>query len=147
MMRFRLKLSYVLVLSAASVPGSAQVALPIPIFGPSLSQGQLVTDIFLGRNVVGPYILSWAHIETGSEIVLRGALRLAPNLDYKLDPNTGSLIFMQPLKAREIVRVDFRSIPGKSTQNGAAAIQPIRCAPVSSRKRRARTCRSAKPWP
>ncbi|MEP6754026.1 MAG: hypothetical protein ABJA67_00880, partial [Chthonomonadales bacterium] len=125
MNRIRTQLSIVLLLAGASATTLGQTNANVPVIGPSLSTGQLVSDIFLGRNVVGPYILSWAKIEPGSEMIFRGATRLTSNVDYKLDPNTGSLVFTSPLKTRDIVRVDFRCIPGQSKQNSAAAIQPI----------------------
>ncbi|HXG23279.1 MAG TPA: hypothetical protein VNJ09_01895, partial [Chthonomonadales bacterium] len=84
-----------------------------------------VSDIFLGRNTVGPYMLSWKGVEPRSEAVYRAAQRLTPEVDYRLDPATGTLVFTNPLTARDIVRVDYRYIPGKAVPNNAQAILPL----------------------
>src|SRR2546430_725046 len=42
-----------------------------------------VADVFIGRNTVGPYLLSWRGIETGSESVTRGGQILQRDADYK----------------------------------------------------------------
>ncbi len=83
------------------------------------------TDIFLGRNVVGPYLLSWKGIETESETISRGAKRLIRGVDYKLDIKTGALTFSTPLKMREIARVDYRIVAGKATANASAPPIPL----------------------
>jgi hypothetical protein len=83
------------------------------------------TDIFLGRNVVGPYLLSWKGIEPESETISRGAKRLVRGVDYQLDLKTGALTFSSPLKMREIARVDYRITPGKAIANASAPPLPI----------------------
>jgi hypothetical protein len=82
---------------------------------PATTQG--VTDIFVGRNLVGPYMLSWKGIEAGSETILRDTRRLVRDQDYKLDPKTGILTFTTALRAKQIARVDYRYTPGKSAAN------------------------------
>jgi len=84
-----------------------------------------VSDIFLGRNTVGPYMLSWRGVEPRSEVIYRAAQRLAPEIDYRLDPATGVLVFTNPLSSRDIVRVDYRYVPGKATPNNAQTILPM----------------------
>jgi len=86
---------------------------------------RLVTDVFFGKNVVGPYLLSWKGIEPGSEVVTRGAQRLVRNTDYHLDATAGVLIFTAPLRNREIARVDYRCTPGKAQANTGAAAAPM----------------------
>lgn len=83
------------------------------------------TDIFLGRNLVGPYLLSWKGIEPESETISRGARRLVRGVDYNLDVKTGALTFASPLKMREIARVDYRIMPGRATANAAAPSLPL----------------------
>src|SRR5579872_5252576 len=52
---------------------------------------QGISDVFLGRNVTGPYLLSWRGIESGSEVVTLGAQRLTRDTDYHLDTTAGVL--------------------------------------------------------
>src|SRR5437016_6265103 len=55
--------------------------------GPTIfAQAVSVSDVFLGRNTVGPYLLTWKNVEAGSEAVSRGSRRLARDVDYRLDP-------------------------------------------------------------
>jgi hypothetical protein len=86
---------------------------------------RLVTDVFLGRNTVGPYLLSWKNIESGSEIVTRGALHLQRDQDYRMDPATGALTFTAPLRSQEIARVDYLCLPGKAIANTPVSVQPM----------------------
>src|ERR1041384_1204567 len=69
---------------------------------------QSVSDVFVGRNAVGPYLLSWKGIEPKSESISVGIGRLSRDSDYTLDPVTGTLAFRNPLRTGEIVRVDYR---------------------------------------
>lgn len=89
------------------------------------AETRLVTDIFLGKNVVGPYLLTWRGIEPGSEVVMRDAKRLIRDADYRLDSTAGVLIFTTPLRAQQIARVDYRCVPGKAVANFGAAAAPM----------------------
>lgn len=107
----------------AILPAPSAAAIQTP--QDALAGRVSVSDIFLGRNTVGPYLLSWKGVEPRSEAVYRMAQRLMPEVDYRLDPATGTLVFTNPLTARDIVRVDYRYIPGKAVPNNAQAILPM----------------------
>src|SRR5258708_37397522 len=86
-----------------------------PEISPRFSGSQSITDIFIGKNVVGPYLLSWKDIEPGSETISVNGRLFYRSQDYNLDPVTGVLTFAHPLRTGQIARVDFRYIPGQST--------------------------------
>jgi hypothetical protein len=120
---------------AAAVPLAAALALfsTLPAWSqspaappPSLAASTLdMTDVFVGRNVVGPYILSWRGIEAETVAITRGGTRLKPGADYKLDPKTGAITFTAPVRTRDIVRVDYRYAPSKAEKNAGSIIQPF----------------------
>jgi hypothetical protein len=117
-------------LSVAALPVCAQTASVAPSTQSTLlgttSATLAISDVFVGRNVVGPYLLSWKGIEVGSEIVSRGPQRLQANTDYKLDPATGALTFTRSLRAQEIARVDYWYAPSKATANTGTTFQPMK---------------------
>src|SRR5258708_5127684 len=85
-----------------------------PELSPKFSGSQSITDIFIGKNVVGPYLLSWKNIETGSETISVNGRLFFRGQDYNLDPKTGVLTFPHPLRTGQIARPYFPYIPGQS---------------------------------
>ena len=119
-----------LVVSFAGTSAGAQQAVSISGAAPrdtpsTFLQTISVSDVFMGRNTVGPYLLTWKKIEGGTESVSRGARRLARDVDYKLDPATGILTFTAPLRAREIARVDYRYDPKTAAANNGSILPPV----------------------
>lgn len=109
---------------AAQTPSLARDGR-IPVSLTSAESTRQVTDVFVGRNVVGPYVLSWRGIEAGSESVSRSGQPQRTGTDYRLDPKTGALTFTFPIKSQQIVRVDYRYVPGKALANGAGMLAPM----------------------
>src|SRR5437588_5685324 len=91
------------------VPTSESLSAPM--------SGQGVTDMFIGKNTVGPYMLSWKAVESDGFTVSRGIQRLVNGVDYRLDAANGVLTFTNPLRPNQIARVDYRTIPGKALAN------------------------------
>ncbi len=83
------------------------------------------SDVFLGRGVVGPYILAWRNVESDSESVTRNGARLTRSLDYTFDATTGVLAFRSALTSRDIARVDYRYVPGKATATSSVLSIPF----------------------
>jgi hypothetical protein len=110
--------------SGAQAPPAVQDAR-VPVSFTSAESTRLVTDVFVGRNVVGPYVLSWRGIEAGSELVSLNGQPLHSGTDYRLDPKTGALTFTSPLKSQQIARIDYRYTPGKALANSAALLAPM----------------------
>src|SRR5207248_2883983 len=92
------------------------------------SQGtvmQSVSDVFVGRNAVGPYLLSWRGIEPKSESVSVGVGRLNRDSDYTLDPATGTLAFRNPLRTGEVARIDYRVDARTAKQTASLPAAPF----------------------
>src|SRR5207248_5025269 len=93
------------ILCIGGVAGRAQTPLanaPLPVSLTSAESTRTVTDVFVGRNVVGPYVLSWRGIVAGSESISRSGQPLRSGSDYRLDPKTGALAFTSPIKSQQI---------------------------------------------
>jgi hypothetical protein len=118
---------------AAVQPARAQIfgfpALRGPVAdsikGSAVPGGQTITDVFIGKNVVGPYILSWRMIEQNSESVMVGSSRLTRDLDYSIDILAGVLKFTKPLRTNTIARIDYQCAPGKAVANNPNPSLPI----------------------
>jgi len=82
-----------------------------------------VSDVFVGRNTVGPYLITWRNIEPGSETVLKGTRRMSRD-EYRLDTAAGVLSFTQPIRNQEMVRVDYRTNGSKSQKNTVSFLTP-----------------------
>lgn len=106
-------------------PGAVAPIAPAPVSLSFADSFRIVTDVFVGRNVVGPYVLSWRGIEAGSEQLTRNGQRLRADTDYKLDPKTGILTFTSALKSQQIARIDYRFAPGKALANSAGLLAPM----------------------
>ncbi len=104
---------------ASTLPGSSSSA------GPFQEAQRLVSDIFVGRNTAGPYLLSWKGIQPDGILVSRGPQRLQANVDYSLDPGLGVLNLTRPLKPNEIARVDYYVIDGKAMANAGGYALPV----------------------
>lgn len=113
---------------------AAGFCLPLPVRGqvasaPSsgevpLAGARTVSDVFIGRNANGPYLLSWKGLDPAAVSISRGPARLQSGIDYTLDPVQGVLTFARPLKQREVARADYRLDPKKSVRN-MSAVAPL----------------------
>lgn len=109
---------------------AAAVAAALFVASPCLSQSitggsDYVTDVIVGKNTKGPYSLSWTDIDTDSLSVVINGRSLKRNKDYRIDPAKGVLSFDSVLINDAIVRVSYRTIPGKSKRAGGQLNIPI----------------------
>jgi hypothetical protein len=106
-----------LAVRAAAQQGAASAVPAMPsesaAASASLSQFSSLTntqtDVVFGRNLKGPYLLSWKGIRPASETVLRNGLTQLREIDYTFDAEKGTLTFTTPLRADEIARVSYRT--------------------------------------
>lgn len=113
-------------LGAAPAIGQTQSsAPPLGLSPTSLSTTGSISDVFIGRNTVGPYNLSWKSIEAGSETVWHTGRRLKRDTDYTLDAVQGVLKFTAKLRNGQIARVDYKLVPGQSAANANNAVIPL----------------------
>ena len=107
----------------AGVTSSAANSLNVPDspFDPSALQ----SDVIFGRNVKGPYPLSWKKIRPGSETVIRDGGTLHRDVDYTVDADQGLLAFTTPLLPDQVVRISYRNDTPDATPNKNALIVPV----------------------
>ncbi|MEN6372804.1 MAG: hypothetical protein ABFD64_12425 [Armatimonadota bacterium] len=88
----------------------------------SLNNSELVSDLFIGKGTVGPYVTSWTNIEEGSETVTIDGQVLSANRDYNINYSSGVLTLQSPLSKDKIARVSYKRIIGKSQANGGTSL-------------------------
>lgn len=76
-----------------------------------------VNDVVIGRNNKGPYTLSWTDIDARSISVLLDSRTLKNGADYNIDAINGIIAFDRVVLNGVIVRVSYKTIPGKSKAN------------------------------
>ncbi|MDW8105369.1 MAG: hypothetical protein RMK92_10200, partial [Armatimonadota bacterium] len=106
---------------------SASVAAQQPVNVPAaLSSGDSsllsYTDVFLGRNVRGPYLLSWKGVRARSERVEVDGRTLRRDEEYTIDYAAGTLVFVQPLRQGSMARVIYE-IDGRTAQRNPRTLQ------------------------
>ncbi|HLK55805.1 MAG TPA: hypothetical protein VKU00_04550 [Chthonomonadaceae bacterium] len=82
-------------------------------------------DYILGRNLKGPYPLTWKGIRPGSEEVVCDGLLLKRDTDYTIDVKAGSITFSGPIGPQKIVRVSYRCDTVDSAHNSANFALPL----------------------
>lgn len=87
-----------------------------------LTNGNMVTDIFLGRDSTGPYVLSWKNVDANGVVVIKNGTQLMPGTGYQFNPQAGVITFPTPLKAGDIVRVSYRLQAGSTKNAGTVAL-------------------------
>jgi hypothetical protein len=81
-----------------------------------------ITDVFIGKGLKGPYMLSWKNIENETDSVIVSGQKLARGKEYTIDYTTGAVVFNEPLKKDEIARVTFRRVIGKAQANNGTSL-------------------------
>lgn len=84
--------------------------------GTAMAQ-EWITDILRGRGVRGPYTLRWAKIEERSESVFVDGRWQLRNIDYTIDFQSGQLVFKQPVRTDQEIRVNYQMIRNVSIAN------------------------------
>jgi len=108
MKRYGLITALVTLLLAAAIAGAQQDSSRL--------------DVIAGSGNAGPYLLSWAGIESGSETVSLAGQNLLRVLDYTIDYGAGKITFASPLRPGEMARVTYRPLPTGKPQNTGATI-------------------------
>jgi hypothetical protein len=83
------------------------------------------TDVVLGRDSAGPYLLSWKNAHAGTEIVSRNGVVLHADTEYQLDFAAGAISFTLPLRAGEMVRLTYRCDTLNATRNSISQAVPL----------------------
>ncbi|MHB9036735.1 MAG: hypothetical protein ACYC64_08715 [Armatimonadota bacterium] len=85
----------------------------------------VVTDVIVGHNNKGPYSLSWTEVDPASVCVVLGGRTLRKGSDYNIDLTNGMISFNSMLLNDAIVRVSYKTIPGKSQANSGKLSVPV----------------------
>lgn len=106
-----------------SVSASAQPSTPAPA---ALSAGDSsslsYTDVFLGRNTRGPYLLSWKGVRARSERVVVDGRTLRRDEEYTVDYAAGTLVFTQPLRQGSMAQVTYE-VDARTAQRNPRTLQ------------------------
>lgn len=106
-----------LVLMLLPLPAAQQtVNTPAALSGVDSSQFSY-TDVFIGRNTRGPYLLSWKGVRARSERVIVDGKTLRRDEEYTIDYAAGTLVFHQPLRKESMAQVTYEVDPSKAQRN------------------------------
>ena len=90
-----------------------------PKYATNLALPTMADDTFLGQDKPGPYILTWRNFQSGGgnpvQIFVDGKL-LGAGM-YNLDVEKGELLFQNPIKRAQLVRVRYGYYLGIATKN------------------------------
>jgi hypothetical protein len=84
-----------------------------------------VTDVIVGRNMRGPYSLSWTNFSADDISVVINGRSLKKGSDYNIDVAKGLVSFNSVLVNDAIVRVSYRTVPGKSQRASSGGSIPV----------------------
>lgn len=104
-------------------PAAAQQPVNVPAALSGGDSSQLsYTDVFMGRNTRGPYLLSWKGIRVRSERVVVDGRTFRRDEEYTIDYSAGTLVFAQPLRNGSMAQVTYE-IDAKTAQRNPKTLQ------------------------
>ncbi|GIV18441.1 MAG: hypothetical protein KatS3mg023_0192 [Armatimonadota bacterium] len=107
----------------AWLPAAAQQPANVPAALSGGDSSQLsYTDVFMGRNTRGPYLLSWKGIRVRSERVAVDGRTFRRDEEYTIDYTAGTLVFVQPLRNGSMAQVTYE-IDSKTAQRNPRTLQ------------------------
>ena len=71
------------------------------------ASSEAVSDLIIGKNTRGPYVLSWKQISPDSDKISVDGVPLQRGVDYTVDCASGTIAFNRALKAGAIARVVY----------------------------------------
>lgn len=113
----------IICLLVAWSPAAAQQPANVPAALSGGDSSQLsYTDMFMGRNTRGPYLLSWKGIRVRSERVVVDGRTFRRDEEYTIDYSAGTLVFAQPLRNGSMAQVTYE-IDAKTAQRNPKTLQ------------------------
>ncbi len=101
------------------------VTLAVPCVAVPAGGANSVDDVVVGRNIKGPYTLTWTDIDPASVTVIFNGRTLKKGENYNIDTAKGMISFTSVVLNDAIVRVCYNIIPGKSKQNAGKVNVPV----------------------
>ena len=102
-------------LSGTSTPASGTIA----------ERGQLASDSLRGNGTRAGYVLAHGSIIPGSESVTVDGSSKRRNVDYYLDASNGTLMFSEPVKNYQSIRVTYHYSAAKDGERSASPASSI----------------------
>ena len=84
-----------------------------------------VTEVIVGHNTKGPYTLAWTDIDPKSVSVSLDTRTLRSGEDYNIDTTKGMIAFDRVVVQDALVRVSYKTTPGKSKANSGGVSVPV----------------------
>ena len=84
-----------------------------------------ITEIVVGHNTKGPYTLSWTDIDPRSVSITLDSRTLKNGEDYNIDTAKGMIAFDRIVVQDALVRVSYKTTPGKSKANSGNMNIPV----------------------
>jgi hypothetical protein len=114
-------LSFQRSLAGAAAPGGGVA----PTREQAQERGILATDTIRGNGTRAGYTLTHGGIVPNSETVtVDGSLRVR-NRDYYLDLASGSIVFAEPVRTSQAIRVTYRYVPAKDGSRSALGVPSL----------------------
>lgn len=85
----------------------------------------MVNDVIVGHNNRGPYTLSWTNFDTDGISVIINGRTLRRGADYNIDTAGGVISFTSVVANDAMVRVSYRTLPGKSKRATGGSSIPV----------------------
>ena len=83
------------------------------------------SDVFVGNDAPGPYILNWKNINRFSESVSVGDRLMQRDSEYAIDYTAGTIRFASSVSSKAIIRVEYSYDPAKAVRNRAPLNMPL----------------------
>ncbi|MHB1458463.1 MAG: hypothetical protein ACYC0V_16265 [Armatimonadota bacterium] len=88
-------------------------------------RGVTASDIIKGNGTKAGYMLGHGGIVDVSETVSVGGSMKRRSKDYFLDYNTGTILFTEPVRTSDVIKVNYRYVPGKEGQRNGIGIPAL----------------------
>lgn len=87
--------------------------------------GVATTDLIRGNGSKAGYMLGHGAIVDVSETVTVGGVTKRRNVDYYLDYASGTIVFAEPVRPNDTIKVYYRYVPGKEGVRGGISIPAL----------------------
>lgn len=115
-------------LGMACIPTAIAAQQPANVpaaFAGDVSSRTTYTDVFIGRNTRGPFLLSWKGVRPQSERVVVDGHAFIRGQDYTIDYAAGTLVFVRPLRTNNMARVTYELDPKTAAANPKTLQLPL----------------------
>ena len=105
--------------TSAQTPQMAGVALSAE------NRNVAQSELLFGRGTKGPFLLHWKGIRANSESVNKDGILLTRDQDYTFAADSGILVFTEPIRSGQTVRVSYRIDTPEAAENATDSALPL----------------------